>query len=102
MLGRPGTLTDVRQQYLSGSALSGAPHAGARAILPLSQSRREHPQGVGAALGTAGGRGVSQVIQSFGVGRRARVDPRVATLSRALAAPILNLVLAPRATSGRS
>ena len=56
-LGRAETLADVRQQHLPGSALSRALHAGAGGFLPLPQSRCEHAQGAGPALGAESRRG---------------------------------------------
>ena len=79
-LDRAGRVADVRQQHLPGPAFSRARDAGARALLSLPQSRREHAQGAGAALGAGGVRRLPEELDAPGARRHPRLDPRDAAL----------------------
>jgi oligoribonuclease len=84
----PGTLADVRQQHLPGSALPGALHADARAFLSLSQSRCEHAQGTGAALGAEVAEGFRKASTHLALDDVRESIRELQYLPRAAAAPV--------------
>src|SRR5882672_4218597 len=61
-------VTDVRQLDLPGPPLHGALAAETGEVFPLSQSRRQHAQGTGAALGAGGGAIVREEKSAPGAG----------------------------------
>ena len=81
---RSGRVADLRQQHLPGSTILDPPHARARSVLSLPQSRRLDAEDPCEALAAGGRQSVREEIGAPGACRHSRFDSRVAVLPRAL------------------